>query len=444
MLMQSSAGVSARLAAQIGGFLPFSLEGRVTRVSGLATAVADFPAPLGGLCLISRDGGPPLGAEVVGFRDEETVLLAEGDLSGIRRGSRVVLVRTRCTVRVGEPLLGRVLNGSGQVIDGGPALRLSDRVDLQAAVSAPLDRPRIETPLATGVRVIDSLLTCGVGQRLGIFAGSGVGKSVLLGQIARHSTADVNVVVLIGERGREVREFLEETLGPAGLSRSVVVAATSDESALLRRRAAFVGTAIAEYFRDSGRSVLLMVDSISRLAAAQREIGLAAGEPPTTRGYPPSVFALIPRVLERSGRSTAGSITGLYTVLVDGDDHNEPVADAVRGTLDGHIVLTRRLAHAGHFPAVDVLASVSRVMPDIVSAEQRQAAARIRRVLAARHQAEDLISIGAYQSGSQRDVDIALDRAEELRVFLCQDGSDWSGWGETQSALKRLATLCDT
>ena len=434
---------AGRIDELLARCVPFAVTGRLTQISGLAASVADFPAPLGALCRIERDAGAPLAAEVVGFRDDETVLLAEGEFAGVRRGSRVHLVRSQPALRVGPELLGRVVDGAGRVVDGKGTLRLRDWADLYAAAPPALDRPRIAAPLATGVRVIDGLLTCGVGQRLGIFAGSGVGKSTLLGQIARRSAADVNVVVLIGERGREVREFLEDNLGPEGLARSVVVVATGDEPALVRRRAALVGAAIAEYFRDTGADVLLLVDSITRLAAAQREIGLASGEPPTVRGYPPSVFALLPKVFERSGRAAHGSITGLYTVLVDGDDFNEPIADAVRGTLDGHVVLSRKLAHAGRFPAVDVLASVSRVMPEVVPPEHLQAAARIRRVLAAYHQAEDLISIGAYVSGTQRDVDTAIERSAELREFLCQERDETTLWSTMEGRLRRLAESCD-
>jgi FliI/YscN family ATPase len=283
-----------------------------------------------------------------------------------------------------------------------------------------LKRPRIDTVLGTGVRVIDGLLTCGKGQRLGIFAGSGVGKSTLLGQMARSSTADVNVVILVGERGREVREFLEKDLGPEGLARSVVVVATSDEPALVRLRAAYLGSAIAEYFRDTGRDVLLMMDSVTRFALAQREIGLAAGEPPATRGYPPSVFALLPRLLERSGRNDKGSITGFYTVLVEADDANEPISDTVRGILDGHIMLSRKLAHQAHWPAIDVLSSISRLMSDLAAPEHLKAAQQVKQMLAAYQQAEDLISIGAYQAGSNPTVDVAIQLRETVQKYLQQ------------------------
>ncbi|MFN9196652.1 MAG: FliI/YscN family ATPase [Planctomycetaceae bacterium] len=423
--------------------LPLGLTGSVTRLSGLALSVTAFPAPLGAWCRVERQGAAPLRAEVVGFQDHEAVLLCEGDLAGVRPGSRVVLERSAPTLRVGPGLLGRVLDGSGRLLDQGPAPHLPDRMSFQPAPGSPLDRPRIDTPLATGIRALDAFLTCGLGQRLGIFAGSGVGKSVLRGLISRHSSAGVNVVVLIGERGREVREFREDNLGAEGLARSVVVAATSDESPLVRRRAASVGAALAEYFRDRGQNVLLVVDSITRLALAQREIGLAAGEPPATRGFPPSVFALLPRVLERSGRTAQGSITGLYTVLVEGDDPQEPIADTVRGILVGHVLLSRKLAERGHFPAIDLLSSLSRVMGDVVTREHLGAAAGVRRILAAYAQAEDLVSIGAYQTGSRREVDVALRETDNLQRFLCQGRDEWTDWATLQRELVTLARRLD-
>jgi FliI/YscN family ATPase len=314
---------------------------------------------------------------------------------------------------------------------------------LQSDPISPLQRHRIDQPLGTGVRAIDGLLTCGRGQRLGIFSGSGVGKSTLLGQMARSTEADVNVVVLIGERGREVREFIERDLGPEGLARSVVVVATGDDPAVLRLRAAFLGTAIAEYFRDTGRDVLLVMDSVTRFALAQREIGLAAGEPPATRGYPPSVFSLLPRLLERSGRTSRGSITGLYTVLVEGDDTNEPIADTVRGTLDGHVLLSRKLAELGHFPAIDVLASVSRLMNVVTTPEHRDAAVSLRQLLAAHRQAEDLISIGAYQTGANALVDAALRLQGPIEQFLHQDWTESSTLVDAIGSLGQLKQLRD-
>jgi FliI/YscN family ATPase len=318
---------------------------------------------------------------------------------------------------------------------------LPHRVSLQATPTSPLRRPRIDAALGTGIRAIDAMLTCGKGQRLGIFAGSGVGKSVLMGQMARSSTADVNVVVLVGERGREVREFLEKDLGPKGLARSVVVAATSDEPALVRLRAAFVGTAIAEYFRDTGRDVLLMMDSVTRFALAQREIGLAAGEPPATRGYPPSVFALLPKLLERSGKTERGSITGFYTVLVEADDANEPISDTVRGILDGHIMLSRKLAQQAHWPAIDVLSSISRSMPDVTTEDHRRNADSLKQLLAAYQEAQDLISIGAYQSGSNPLVDAAIRLRDETQRFLRQGMEEQANFPAAVAGLSKLAQM---
>lgn len=399
---------------QVDMIMPLGLEGKINRIVGLTAAVVGLPAPMGAVCRIERESGQSLEAEVIGFDGDETLLLPLGDLIGVRRGNRVSLQSSVQGVRVGEHLLGRILDGRGRFIDGLPAPILPYRVNLHASPISPLKRPMIEESLGTGVRAIDGFLTCGKGQRLGIFAGSGVGKSTLLGQMARSSTADVNVVALVGERGREVREFLDKDLGPEGLARSVVVVATGDEPALLRLRAAYLGTAIAEFFRDAGKNVLLMMDSVTRFALAQREIGLAAGEPPATRGYPPSVFSLLPRLLERSGRNDRGSITGFYTVLVEGDDTNEPISDTVRGILDGHIMLSRKLAQQAHWPAIDILSSISRLMNELVSDEHVKAARVLKQLMAAYQQSEDLISIGAYQSGSSPQVDVAI----QLREFL--------------------------
>jgi len=409
---------------QVKLILPLGLTGSISRLVGLTAAVSDFPAPLGALCSIVRESGSPVQAEVIGFEGSETLLLPYGELTGVRRGNRVRLLQSVPGIRVGDRLLGRVLNGRGQCIDDGPPPVLPHRVGLNPERTSPLRRPRIDEPLGTGVRVIDGLLTCGKGQRLGIFAGSGVGKSTLLGQMARSSTADVNVVILVGERGREVREFLDKDLGPEGLARSVVVVATSDEPALVRLRAAYVGTAIAEYFRDSGKNVLLMMDSVTRFALAQREIGLAAGEPPATRGYPPSVFALLPRLLERSGRTDRGSITGFYTVLVEGDDANEPISDTVRGILDGHIMLSRKLAHQAHWPAIDVLSSISRLMSELASPDHLRASEQIKQLMAVYQQSEDLISIGAYQNGSNPTVDVAIQLRDVLQKYLQQGATE--------------------
>ncbi|MCB0873403.1 MAG: FliI/YscN family ATPase [Thermoleophilia bacterium] len=403
---------------------PYRLNGRVSELIGLVVESQGPPARIGERCTIHthghRAGRPPLDAEVVGFRSGHTLLMPLGDASGIGPGQTVVATGAPVRVPVGTGLLGRVLDGLGRPIDDGPAPRITREMPVDADPPSPLGRPPIETPVALGVRSLDGLNPCGLGQRLGIFAGSGVGKSTLLGMMARHTSADINVIGLIGERGREVREFLERDLGPEGLARSVVVVATSDQPALVRIKAAFVATTIAEFFRDEGADVLLMMDSVTRLAMAQREVGLAIGEPPATRGYTPSVFAVLPRLLERAGTSPAGSITGLYTVLVEGDDMNEPVADAVRGILDGHIVLSRALAHSGHYPAVDVLQSVSRLTGSLLTADERAAAARIRELMAAFRRAEDLIAIGAYVPGSDPLVDEAREKLPLIDGFLKQ------------------------
>jgi len=426
------------LAEQVRAMVPLGISGRISRLVGTTAAVAGFPVPLGSVCRIWREHAAPLTGEVISFEGTETLVAAYGDWSGVRRGNRVELLAAEQRARVGNGLLGRVIDGRGRFLDDLPPPILPYRVRLHCDPTSPLKRPRINQPLATGVRVLDTLLTCGQGQRLGIFAGSGVGKSTLLGQVARSSTADVNVVVLVGERGREVREFLEKDLGQEGLAKSVVVVATSDEAAILRLRAAFLGTAIAEHFRDSGKNVLLMMDSVTRCALAQREIGLASGEPPATRGYPPSVFSLLPRLLERSGRTEAGSITAFYSVLVEGDDPHEPITDAVRGILDGHVVLSRKLAEQGHWPAIDVLASLSRLASELTSPVQQAAAQRLRQVLSAFRQAEDLINLGAYVPGSNALVDAYLRCRPEIEMFLRQHSLVQASWAESTVALENL------
>jgi flagellum-specific ATP synthase len=408
------------LADQLDCLMPTALEGSIVRIVGMMAAVADFPAPVGAVVEIERETGDPARAEVIGFRDELTLLYPHENLLGVRRGNRVRLLRTFRWLRVGPELLGRVVDAEGHAIDGRPQPALTGRTQLNRRPPPALERPRIGEPLSTGIRVIDGLLTCGLGQRMGIFAGSGVGKSVLLGMMARYTSADVNVIALIGERGREVNEFLERDLGPQGLLRSVVVVATSDEPALRRVQAAQAATAIAEYFRDLGRNVLLLMDSLTRFAMAQREIGLAAGEPPTTRGYPPSVFSLLPQLVERAGRAARGSITGFYSVLVEGDDPQEPISDAVRGLLDGHTWLSRKLASRAHWPAVDVLESISRLMPDVASGPHLEAAQAIRELMAAYRDHEDLISIGAYRKGANRQVDLAIELLDEINKYLRQ------------------------
>jgi flagellum-specific ATP synthase len=426
-------------ASELSAVMPTALTGRVVRTEGLTTAVAGFPAPVGAVVEIARHSGEPIEAEVIGFRDDLTLIYPLSDVSGVRRGDAVRLRRTLRRIPVGSELLGRVVDATGRTIDSGPPLALPDRTPLHRAPPPPLDRPRIDAPLTTGIRTIDALLTCGLGQRMGIFSGSGVGKSVLLGMMARYTSADVNVIALIGERNREVNDFLERDLGPRGRERSVVVVAASNEPAVVRVRAAQAATAIAEHFRDQGKNVLLLLDSLTRFAMAQREIGLAAGEPPTTRGYPPSVFALLPKLVERAGRSRAGSITAFYTVLVEGDDPNEPISDAVRGLLDGHTILSRKIASRGHYPAVDVLESISRVAPDIAPLDQQEATRTIRRMLAAHRDAEDLISIGAYRSGSNPWVDAALAMKDEIDAFLQQAIEDSSSMETSCERLLRLA-----
>ena len=408
------------IIAQLDRVMTTAVTGSVAQTVGTTISAAGFPAPVGAIAEIQRESGAPLLAEVIGFRNEMTLLYPLSDLAGIRHGNRVRLRQTARWLRVGRGLLGRVLDASGCAVDGKPQPAREQRLALDRQPPRACTRPRIDRPLETGIRAIDGLLTCGRGQRMGIFAGSGLGKSVLLGMMARYTAADVNVIALIGERGREVNEFIERDLGPQGLAKSVVIVATSDEPALVRVQAAAAAATIAEYFRDLGLDVLLLMDSVTRYAMAQREIGLAAGEPPATRGYPPSVFALLPKLVERAGRSPAGSITAFLTVLVEGDDPNEPIADAVRGLLDGHTWLARSLADRGHYPAIDVLASLSRLMTDIAGEEHCRAATMVRSLLAAYRDHEDLISIGAYRRGGNKRVDAAIDMQDDLNAFLCQ------------------------
>jgi len=418
--MESQSEITHGVLHQLQDVMTTSLVGSVVETVGMTASVADFPAPVGAQVSIERESGTMARGEVIGFRDQTTLLYLFSGAAGVRRGDRARLERTTRTLRCGGALLGRVIDAHGRSIDGRPQPMLLGRVSLDRQPPAPVERPRISEPLATGVQVIDAMLACGRGQRLGIFSGSGVGKSVLLGMMSRHTDADVIVIGLIGERGREVNEFLERDLGPEGMARSVVVVATSNEPALTRVKAAFTATAIAEYFRDKGRHVLLLMDSVTRFAMAQREIGLAAGEPPTTRGYPPSMFSLLPQLVERAGQTRTGSITAFYSVLVEGDDENEPVADTVRGLLDGHIWLSRKIASRGQYPAVDVLASISRLMTDVATPEHQAAAQLVRRLLAAHAEHEDLLSIGAYRRGSNRVVDAAVDMRELIEEFFRQ------------------------
>lgn len=432
----------AHLAAaleRIAGAPPFTIYGRVTRVVGQVIEATSLPVKLGELCRVENASAQRLTAQVVGFHERGILLVPLRDLEGIRPGATVRPLGRPLDVGVDEALIGRVIDGLGRPMDGlGPVTR-TRRYPLNAEPPNPLQRVRISQPLGTGVRAIDGLVTLGRGQRVGIMAGSGVGKSVLLGMIARRTTADVNVIALLGERGREVREFIERDLGPEGLARSVVVVATSDQSPMVRATGAYVATAIAEFFRDTGRDVLLMVDSITRVAMAWRETGLAVGEPPTTKGYPPSVFAQLPRLLERAGTGDRGTITGLYTVLVEGDDFNEPVADAARSILDGHIVLTRRLAAAKHFPAADVLESVSRVRDAVIEPSHLEAANLFLRAESAYRSHEDLIAVGAYKRGADRLVDAAIALRPEMLAYLQQRPEEGSTYDQTRQRLVELA-----
>jgi len=429
-----------KLFDAVGAVDSFLLTGRVTKVVGLTVEAAGPPVEVGELCSVyPRDGSDPIPAEVVGFKDGSAVLMPIGDMSGVAPGARVVATGRALTVGVGRSLKGRVLDGLGRPADSRGRIAVEARYPLHAASPHPLDRPLIGEPLPVGVRAIDAALTCGKGQRIGIFSGSGVGKSTLLGMIARNTEADTVVVALVGERGREVRDFIERDLGPEGLERAVVVAATSDRPALLRVKAAFVATAVAEYFRDSGDDVLLLMDSVTRFAMAQREVGLAAGEPPTTRGYTPSVFAMLPKLLERTGTSARGTITGFYTVLVEGDDLAEPITDAVRGTLDGHILLSRDLAARGRYPAVDVLGSVSRLMTVVTDGEHQAAAGWLKRTVATYRDAEDLINVGAYADGSNPEIDEAKRAMPEIERFLEQGTRERSTFAEARETLVRMA-----
>jgi type III secretion protein N (ATPase) len=422
----------------IAACAPLRARGRVTRIAGLA-----IEAALGGVTLcevveIARAGCAPLLAEVIGVREQRAVLMPLGELAGVALDAEVTPTGRPLAIRAGEALLGRVLDGLGRPIDGRPLPAGLAAWPVARSAPAPLERRRIAQALPLGIRAIDALATVAVGQRVGVFAGAGIGKSVLLGQIARNSRAELSVVCLVGERGREVREFVEEALGPEGLARSVVVAATSDQPALVRRAAAFVATALAEWFADHGRTVLLMLDSLTRYARAEREVALAAGELPARHGYPSSVFAALPRLLERTGNRAAGGITALYTVLVAGGDMEEPIADEVRGLLDGHVVLERGIAERGRFPAIDVLATVSRAMSAVTTAPHRAAAARLRALLAAHERNRDLIAVGAYRSGADADADAALERMAAIEAFLRQAPDEREPFDATLARLEGI------
>lgn len=412
--------------------------GRVNKLVGLTIESIGPSANLNDVCYITSESNKQKKiAEVVGFRESRILLMPYDDMTGVGIGSLVENSGSVFKVPVGEELLGKTLDGLGYPIDG-TDLGCTKYYSAEAAPPDPLQRKIIDEVLPLGVKAVDTMLTVGKGQRIGIFAGSGVGKSTLLGMFARNTKADVNVIALIGERGREVREFLERDLGEDGLARSVVVVATSDKPALIRKKAAMTATAIAEYFRDQGKDVLLMMDSLTRFSMAQREIGLASGEPPVSRGYPPSVYSEMPKLLERAGNSDKGSITGLYTVLVDGDDFNEPITDTARSILDGHIMLSRKLGHKNHYPAIDVLQSISRVMSSIVTKDHKEAAGRLKNVLATFHDAEDLINIGAYKNGSNEEIDYAIQKIKDVNAFLQQEVDDKYSFDQELEMLMEL------
>lgn len=419
---------------------PIKANGKVTKVVGLLTEANGPMSMLGTICDIYPNGSAAkVSAEVLGFKDDKVLLMPLEEFRGIAPGSRVVAKQQRALIGVSNELLGRVIDGLGNPLDGKGPISIEDEYPIYTDPMNPLLRKRISRPLDTGIRAISGLVTIGCGQRIGIFSGSGVGKSVLLGMIARKTSADVNVIALIGERGREVNEFIERDLGEEGLKRSVVVVATSDHLPLIRMRGAFIATAIAEYFRDHGKQVILMMDSVTRFAMAQREVGLAIGEPPTSKGYTPSVFSLLPKLLERAGTSpNQGTITGLYTVLVESDDMNEPIADAVRAILDGHIVLSRDLAMQNHYPAIDILSSVSRVMDEIIEPEHRKNANKLKAILDTYRKSEDLINIGAYVTGSSPKIDYAIQMIDKLNAYLRQDIEETFTFEDSIQQLRNL------
>ena len=419
---------------------PIRVNGKVSEIIGLMVQGNGPAASIGEVCgIIPLNSDKPVEAEVVGFKNGRVLLMPLESIQGLGPGCKILSMSHKAGIGVGKGLLGRVINGLGNPIDGKGPIQFEDEYPIYAEPINPLDRGRIKEPMDLGIRALNGLFTCGKGQRMGIFAGSGVGKSVLMGMIARNTKADVNVIGLIGERGREVREFLEKNLGEEGLARSVVVVAASDMHPLIRMRAAYVATAVSEYFRDQGNDVLLMVDSLTRFAMAQREIGLSVGEPPTTKGYTPSVFSLLPKLLERSGMvEGVGSITGLYTILVEGDDFNEPISDAARSILDGHISLSRSLANKNHYPAIDVLQSISRVMIDIVDADQKTKANDLMNIIATHKKAEDIINIGAYVSGSNPGIDYAIRMVDKVNAYLRQNIDEKIDFVEAKKQLLEL------
>ena len=427
-----------RLTATVGQAEPMRIFGKITEVIGLLIESTGPPASVGDVCIIQNKGSAVSRAEVVGFRKNRTLLMPLGPVEGIYPGLTVTSTKKPLMIGVGPHLMGRVLDGLGAPLDNKGPVIAQFRRPIFSQVPNPLSRQRISKFFETGIRAVDGLVSIGKGQRMGIFAGSGVGKSVLLGMMAKNCRSDINVIALVGERGREVREFIERDLGEEGLKRSVVVVATSDQPALIRIKAASIAAAIAEYFRDQGKDVLFMVDSVTRMAFAQREIGLAIGEPPATKGYTPSVFAMMPQFLERAGTSDRGTITGLFTVLVEGDDLDEPISDAVRSVLDGHIVLSRRLSQRNHFPAIDILDSISRCMVDAVSKEHWALSGRIKDLMAAYRESEDLIQIGAYAHGTNDRVDRAIKIHDRLNSFLRQDRMEVSGFDAMLARLKEI------
>lgn len=429
-----------RYLGRLANGSPYQWTGAVTELIGLLIESQGPASAIGDFCEIRTSSGRPVRTQVIGFRSGRVLSMPLEETDGLQLGDTVIARREDARIGVSRALLGRVLDGFGRPIDGGPPIAADTSYELFAAPPGPLQRVPIGQRLFTGIRSIDGLLTCGMGQRLGIFGGSGVGKSTLLGCMSRQNTADVSVIALVGERNREVRDFIEHELGPEGLSRSVLIVATSDRPAPLRIRAAFVALAIAEYFRDQGANVLMVLDSVTRLAMAQREIGLASGEPPSQKGYTPSVFNLLPKIFERAGNFQRGSITGFFTVLVEGDDFNEPICDATRGILDGHIILSRQLGNAGHYPAIDILQSVSRLASKLTSPDEKAAARKVREALASYQRAEDLINLGAYAAGSNPQLDAVIRIRPLLMEFLKQDATHLASPDETVSGILKLAS----
>ena len=431
--------VFQQMARQVYGAEPYSLTGKIENIVGMSIEASGGRAAVGDICRIyNGDSGGQVTAEVVGFKNDHILLMPYSDMNGISAGNFVRNTGRQLTLQVGEFLRGRIINALGQPIDGKGPFEGGAPYCVGGNYINPLQRPPIRERIQFGVKAIDGMITIGKGQRIGIFAGSGVGKSTLMGMIAKNVTADINVIALVGERGREVLEFVEKDLGPEGMKRSILVVATSDQPAMLRMKCPSVATGIAEYFRDQGYDVLLMMDSLTRFAMAQREIGLAIGEPPVARGYTPSMYAEMPKLLERSGNFSRGSITGVYTVLVEGDDTNEPIADTVRGILDGHIVLSRQLANSNHYPAIDVSASISRLMVEIVSPEHRQLASRIRDIMSVYEKNADLVSIGAYKPGTNRKLDFAMSKIDAVNSFLTQDVNEAFSYDQCVAEMAKL------